>query len=180
MRRDEKLTDFPFFNVYKAVDRDFHLKNYQYGERKGRDSVAFICYDLDKTKPYLLNREYKPPVAEFIVGGFGGSLDKVKHKRNIVIEEVREEAGYNVGHADVFYVGKVLVSTQMNQFCYLYIVHVNDRMKTERAPENAVEAMATPVWVGYKGLVEAEDWKPITIVQKAIAKKAILNHFNIS
>lgn len=174
MRTDEKLTDFQFFNVYKAVDREFHLKNYMYGERKGKDSVAFICYDFT-TEKFLLNKEYKPPVAKFILGGFGGSLDKDKSLLDIVQEEVKEEAGYTVPKKNIFALGKVLVSTQMNQFCYLYIAFVDDQLKTGRAPENAVEAMATPEWVTYEQInsINMEDWKPIAITQRAIVKGLI-------
>lgn len=172
MRTDEKLTDLPFFNVFKIVDPDMHLKNYLYGERRGKDSVAFVIHKRD-TEFFIVNHEFKPPVNEFIIGGFGGSIDKDKSHENIVIDEVKEEAGFTVDASDVFSVGKVLVSTQMNQFCHLYIVLVNDDQLTGREPENAVEAMAAPTISTYDHLINYEDWKPVTIIQRAVKRGII-------
>jgi len=168
MREDIKLTDFPFLNVYRVVDPDKHIKNYTYSERKGKDSIAFICYD-PKRDQYLLNDEFKPPVDRFVLGAFGGSIDKNKSHKAITIEELKEEAGYDVEGVDVHSLGKVLVSTQMNQYCYLFIAIVDESEFTGREPENAVEAMAKTQWVESKTLAMLNDWKAITIYCKAVA-----------
>lgn len=164
MRNIEKLTDNRFLNIKQVIDPDKGCKGYQFAERLGVDSVAFICYDCRRS--FLLNKEYKPPVDEFVLGAFGGSLDKDKSKEQIVIEEVREEAGFEVEEIAVNYVGRVLVSTQMNQYCYLYMVYVDKKKQLERQPENAIEALATVEWVDVNDIENLEDWKAITIVAK--------------
>ena len=171
MRIIKKLTDNKFLNILQVEDKENNVSGYQYAERRGVDSIAFICVDkssVDNDKPeYLLNNEYKPPVNEFVLGAFGGPLDKDKSKVEIVIEEVREEAGFEVTEDDVISLGRVLVSTQMNQYCYLYLVNVNKKDQLERRPENAVEAMAKIVWTKEEDIEFLEDWKAITIVAKA-------------
>lgn len=170
MRDVTKLTDNKFVNIYSIVDPDNHVKGYQYAERRGVDSIAFICVDkfsdYNEKPEYLLNNEYKPPVNAFVLGAFGGSLDKNVNKVEIVIEEVREEAGFEVADKDVISLGRVFVSTQMNQYCYLYLVWVDKKNQLERKPENAIEAMARTKWVKESDIRNLEDWKAITIVAR--------------
>ena len=168
MRQIKQLTDNKFLNIKEVVDPEHHVKGYQFAERRGVDSIAFICYD-SYTNKFLLNNEYKPPVNEMILGAFGGSLDKDVNKMDIVIGEVREEAGFEVTEDDIVELGKVFVSTQMNQYCYLYLVYVFKSEQKDRQPENAVEALANTVWVAndlniFNGI---EDWKVLGIVAKS-------------
>jgi 8-oxo-dGTP pyrophosphatase MutT (NUDIX family) len=167
MRIVEKITDNRFINLKEVVDPDKNVKGYQFAERLGRDSVAFICYDEDSGS-FLVNEEYKPPVDSYVVGAFGGSMDKDKSPDEIVLAEVKEEAGYEVSKDDIRYVGKSFVSTQMNQYCYLYIVFVDRNDKQEREPENAVEAMSKTHWISRDSIYGLDDWKAITILAKAI------------
>jgi len=146
---------------------------YVYGERLGRDSVAFILYDQAVHKVGLIN-EIKPPIGPdvFMTTAFGGSLDKDIPVWQIVVEEVKEEAGYTVTESDVNYVGKVLVSTQMNQFCHLYLVDITGKTVGERELEEH-EAGSTVVWVDMEDISEVEDWKTPTIILKAIGKNIL-------
>lgn len=175
MRIIKKLTDNKFLNLKEVKDPDNNVNGYQFAERLGVDSVAFICWDKDGSEQFLLNKELKVPIDDFILGAFGGSMDKDKSPEEIVIDEVKEEAGFTVSKEDVYYVGKVLVSTQMNQFCHLYVVKVDKNKQEEREPENAIEAMATTEWVQWGGDIweNMEDWKPMAIVFKAEAKNIL-------
>jgi 8-oxo-dGTP pyrophosphatase MutT (NUDIX family) len=164
-RFEEKITDHKFINLYKITDPEHHVNGYMYAERIGKDSVAFICYDKEKGE-ILVNKEYKPPVNEFIVGAFGGSLDKDIPIEEIVREEVKEEAGFEKIE-DIINVGKVLVSTQMNQFCHLFLVIVDKNDQGQRHPENEVEAMAETIWIKETGVLDLDDWKAITIIAKS-------------
>jgi len=162
-----KLTDNKFLNLYSVKDPENHVSGYQYAERRGIDSVAFICYDV-KTQKFLLNNEYKPPVDLFMCGAFGGSMDKSgKTAIEIVKEELREEAGFQVNDSDIFSIGEYFVSTQMNQFCYLYLAIVNREKQGERHPENKIEAMAETEWLTVNEVMETMDWKAIAIMSKA-------------
>jgi len=179
MREVEKITDNRFVNIFEVYDPDNHCKGYQFAERRGVDSVAFILYNRD-SKKFIINKEFTPPTGTFMQRAFGGSLDKKgKEPIDIVIEEVEEEAGYSVTYYDIYYLGKCFVSTQMNQFCLLYIVFVNDSKKVERKPENEMEASALPVYCSSNDIFEGEDWKAITILSKAINQKLSIDSCNL-
>ena len=168
MRTIKQLTDNKFLNIKEVQDSEHGVKRYQFAERLGVDSIAFICWDEGREQ-FLLNKEYKPPVNQFVLGAFGGSMDKDQELVEIVIAEVREEAGFEVTEDDVCAVGRVLVSNQMNQYCYLYIVKVDKDDQKERQPENAVEALAKVEWVQWSNDLwqKIEDWKPMAILLKA-------------
>ena len=112
----------PFFTVKQEG-------GYVYGERNGVDSIAFILWDGEKVG--LIN-EHKPPLGatEFRTTAFGGSLDMNFAPRQICIQEIKEEAGYDV--KTVHDLGKVLVSTQMNQHCHLFFADVTGLEQGER------------------------------------------------
>jgi 8-oxo-dGTP pyrophosphatase MutT (NUDIX family) len=169
MRIITKLTDYRFLNLKQVVDPEFNVKNYQFAERLGKDSIAFVCYDKNRHQ-ILLNEEFKPPIGKFVVTAFGGSLDKEKDVKTIVQDEVREEAGFDVEIKDIIEVGSVFVSTQMNQWCRLYLVYVNKGMQKERQPENDVEKIARLQWynINDEGFyINSPDWKALTILSKA-------------
>ena len=168
MRIIKQLTNNKFLNIKEVVDEEHHVKGYQFAERRGVDSIAFICYDSN-TNEFLLNNEYKSPVNSMILSAFGGSLDKDVNKMDIVIGEVREEAGFEVTEDDVVELGKMFVSTQMNQYCYLYLVYVFKSEQKDRQPENKVEALATTQWIynDFDVFNGIEDWKTISIIAKS-------------
>ena len=170
MRDVKKLTDNKFINIKEVTDPDNHVRGYQFAERLGVDSVAFICWDASIDK-FLLNKEYKPPIDDVILGAFGGSIDNDKTHEEIVIAETKQEAGFVVTGKDVHYLGRVMVSTQMNQFCHLYLVNVDKKKQVEREPENAIEAMAKIEWVQWDMDIvnRLEEWKSLAIISKAEA-----------
>ena len=166
MRVATKISNNRFVNVYMLTDPKYHVQSFEYAERKGVDSIAFLGYDPIR-RSFLLNHEYKPPVNEFVTGAFGGSLDQDVSKEEIVIEEARQEAGFEVELMDVRSVGKSLVSTQMNQWCYLYLVYLDKDKQLDRQPENAVEALASTLWGDADDIKALSDWKAIMILEKA-------------
>lgn len=172
MRTVEKLTDLKYVNIFKVIDPDNNVGGYLYAERLGKDSIAFICYDED-SEQFLVNSEYKPPIDKFVTGAFGGSIDKNLSLIQIVVNECEEEAGFKVKPSDVKFVGKMLVSTQMNQYCYLYLVLVDKNNQGNRKPENKIEAMAKTEWIRYSDANDLEDWKAITIISLAERKGMI-------
>jgi len=163
MRTEKQLTNNKYLNIKEIHDPEIHVGGYQYAERRGKDSIAFICYDSGPEQ-FLVNLEYKPPVNLMLLSAFGGSMDSNKTPLQIVIGELKEEAGYEVPLEKINYLGKVFVSTQMNQFCYLYLVLVDKEKQGERKPENAIEEMARATWISYSDIYRLEDWKAITIV----------------
>jgi len=110
MRVVRQLTNNKYLNIKEVVDPENNVNGFQFAERRGVDSVAFICYD-GNSEQFLLNSEYKPPVSKMVLGAFGGSFDKDKEPIDIVLDEVKEEAGFSLDKEQVKFVGKVLVST---------------------------------------------------------------------
>lgn len=135
--------------------------SYYYAERLGKDSVAFILFD-SKTNQFGLIKEYKPPIDEFLITAFGGSIDKDKALHEIVADEIREEAGYI--DAIIISLGKMFVSTQMNQFCHLFLADVTNAKAIEREPDSYLEQQASVVWVQEKEILNGMCWKAISIL----------------
>lgn len=167
MRTIKQTTSNKFLNIKEIFDPENHCKGYQFAERRGIDSIAFICIDRD-TNLFLVNNEYTPPANEFLLRAFGGSLDKAKSKEEIVREELKEEAGYEVAEDKIHFVGSAFVSTQMNQRCFLYLIDITKAKNTGRKPENAMEGVAMPTKLTVNEILDGEDWKAITIINKAI------------
>ena len=136
---------------------------YYYAERLGVDSIAFILHN-STTGQFGLIKEFKPPINRFLITAFGGSLDKDIQQASIVEEEVEEEAGYI--NTQISYAGSVFVSTQMNQFCYLYLVDVTHATVVPKKPQTAMEAVAEVVWLYPTQIIGGDDWKSITILTK--------------
>ena len=170
MARTERiLGDFGFLKVKAVVDPKNHCtgNGYQFAERKGVDSVAFICYDGSRLDDkFLINKEFTPPNGEFMYRAFGGSIDKNKTKEEIVKDEVLEEAGYDIDVAMITYYGMCFVSTQMNQNCYLYMVDVTGLKPVGRKPQNDIEAMAQPHWFNGADIYRMNDWKAAMILMR--------------
>lgn len=164
MREVKQLTSNRFLNIKEVKDPENNVNGYQFAERRGVDSIAFICWDA-KRNLFLMNKEYSPPTGEFHVRAFGGSLDKAVEKIEIVRGELKEEAGFDNPKA-IAELGPMFVSTQMNQYCYLYVALVDADDQGERAPENAIEAMASTVWMKRDEINNGSDWKAISILAK--------------
>jgi len=168
----------PFFSVKQS--RDY----YTYGERVGKDSIAFILYD-DKIKKFALILESKPPLdteTELckMTTAFGGSIDMGENTtyQEICQTEVKEEAGYIVPLDKIYDCGKTLVSTQMSQMCYTYLVDVTGIQKTEIAEyetkdENNEFNGNEVRWMNINEMMDNGDWKSIYIWTQAVYKEII-------
>lgn len=153
----------PFLAVKAWSDK------YYFVERGGVDSVAFLLYDPE-TDMVAAIKEFKPPIDEFMITAFGGSIDREYNElEDIVIDEVREEAGFVVTEDDIMSLGRVFVSTQSNQFCHLFMVMVDSTAQKAPQPVNELERMAEVVWVDPDSVLELEDWKSITIFARMSA-----------
>lgn len=138
-------------------------EGYEYAERKGKDSVAFVLYDTQRQLVCLRN-EYKPPIEAWVLGAFGGSLDKKLSPLEIVREEVKEESGYTA--KKITFVGKYFVSTQMNQFCYLYAVEVDSTKVVKPSTRDVLESLSHNQWEQHDALRDRfyECWKATIIL----------------
>lgn len=147
---------------------------FTYAERKGVNSIAFILLSQDPKdkEPIGVIQEWKDPIEQFITTAFGGSIDEKEFKNDLellVKTEVQEESGFIVSEEDIWYVGKVLCSTQMNQFVHLFIVRVDKSSQGPKTTTNPTEMNAEVVWLAPKQLTKLEDWKAITAYSKGLA-----------
>jgi len=165
----------PFFSVKKA--RGYYV----YGERLGVDSIAFILYDKNINKFCLIN-ESKPPLDEVenkevqLTTAFGGSVDSNLSHIRICQVETREEAGYEVPLDKSHPTGHTLVSTQMSQVCYTFLVDVTNIPKTKKAEyeeDNGEYKQNSVHWFSLEELVFNSDWKSIFISAQATYLKII-------
>jgi len=187
--------------------KSFHKGNYFYAERKGIDSVAFIYLDR-KNKTIGLVNERKPPLDDrfnktiFLTTAFGGSIDtfaeeyerinideniifpeQIEICKKIVQQESLEEAGYNISLDKIYFVSRDLVSTQMNQFCYLFFIDVTDIEKGEPQPENEMEKLAELIWIPFNNIKLTNCMKAKSIfiyIKEFIEEKERLENEEIS
>lgn len=146
---------------------------YFFAERLGINSIAFILYNKKKKK-FGLVREFKNPIDSFLITAFGGSLDNEnKNKLDILIEEVKEEAGYKINKKRIYELGKIFVSTQMNQFCFLYLIDITGLKYSGKTTNDKIEKLSETIWLDYNKLFKLYDWKSLIIVQKAIFNNII-------
>ena len=165
----------PYMIIKKA------RKYYYYAERGGQDSLAFILYDAETSKVGLIS-ESKPPMDErgnrkvMMTTAFGGSIDKDIPIKEICQEEVLEESGYSVPLDKISFIGETLVSSQMNQVCYGYMIDVTGLTagKTEADIQNEEQNLKDPdefinnkvIWMSYDECMTNSDWKSIWILAK--------------
>lgn len=164
-RNVKNLTDLKWLNIKEVVEPEKGVKGFQFAERKGVNSIAFIGYDAE-TNEYLLVNEYLPPVGHFLTRAFGGSIDKDATPLEIARMEIEEEAGYDVEYSDIIYLGSVFVSSMMNQYCYLFIFQANDAKRVNRTTEDPIELLSTVKRLNKNDIYDLQDWKAITIMSK--------------
>jgi len=167
----------PFLTVKEA--RNY----YQYSERGGVDSIAFILYkkvtdsNNKKGKFFALINEAKPPLDEREgclakrITAFGGSIDSDKERQEICRSEVMEESGYEVSLDDITFIGETMVSTQMSQLCSLYLVDVTGKEKTLKAEYEDTDENV--IWMTSDEVMDNNDWKSIFILSKSIVGNII-------
>ena len=172
----------PFMRVKQA--RSY----YSYAERGGINSIAFILFD-NKSKRFCLISESKPSLDELgtlamKTTAFGGSIDSNCSPKEICQIEVQEESGFEVTLDRIHYTGETLVSTQMSQMCFLYLVDVTGLKKTHKAeyeqstPEQDEKdpnefSNNSVFWFTYSELMDNQDWKSIFISTQAIYQEII-------
>lgn len=147
---------------------------YYYAERLGKNSLAFILKDEEKEKCAVL-KQFSSQENNFKVGCFTGSLEKedldvVEH----LVEEVKEEAGYDVVIEEVEdrikYVGMFPLGGITNESVYLYVVDVTGLKQKLKEPENIFELNTDVMWIDKSDLIKLNDWKANIIAYKYLLK----------
>lgn len=136
-------------------------ESYYFSERAGVDSVAFILFDANNGEtPFGIIEQYRGNYGAFHKGCYTGSNDKPElTMEEIVVEEVKEEAGYEVTLDRVAFMTKEFCGSGTNESVYLYVVDVTDVPLGETAPESIFEENTENLWVDKQGLMHCDDWK---------------------
>jgi len=155
---------------------------YEYSERGGINSIAFILYN-SVTREFALINESKPPRDEIenkevrMTTAFGGSIDSEHTYKEICQIEVLEESGYEVPMSNITSVGTTLVSSQMSQMCELFLVNVSGIEKTHKAEYEQPDGSAdhefggnSVIWMNSDDLMKNGDWKSTYILAMSIWK----------
>lgn len=163
------IFDSPWIKVKQAG-------GYLYSERKGIDSVAFVLIAINASDERRIGliHEYKDPLGDFLTTAFGGSIDDEKYHsdlRTLVKDEAMEEAGFDVSLDKIEYHGKVMVSTQSNQFCHLFSVEVDKLKQGERTTNNRTELLSAVSWITMAEISKLEDWKAQAIILRRMMSR---------
>lgn len=159
-----------WLKVFMVVDPDNPEDDgYFYCERKGKDSVAFLLLDRDNLdKPFICLEQYSSSYDQFIKGAYTGSLDKEdKSIEEIVQEEVKEEAGFNVEMDMINALGNMVVSSHSSERVNLYLVDVTGLQWEGKAPENIFEKNMRQIKMNKKEVFKHCEWKANMIVARA-------------
>ena len=179
----EEKTLFRTAGNYLQI-KEVSTEPYFYARRLGVDSVAFILNDDNRPDNYAVFNERKPPMdyrfgeMAFLETAFGGSNDEIDvetylnmdeseaitHMREIVKREVKEESGYTVSLERILFASKELVSTQMDQWVFLFFVDVTGLKQGKSEPQNEGEAMGEVRWKTLKEIKKLHDWKAKSII----------------
>lgn len=141
---------------------------YYYSERVGKDSVAFLLYDRTRQQ-YMCLSQLHGPLARYVAGAFTGSMDKAGlSPQQILIEEIAEEAGFDVPPdvQRIYHLGLEPVSSQTNEEVNLYVVDITGLEQQPMAPENIFEKNTFRFWLDADKAIDALEWKGKLIVLK--------------
>ncbi len=136
-------------------------ESYYFMERAGVDSVAFILFDANKGEEcFGLINQYRGQFGVYQKGCYTGSLDKPELTIDqIVIEEVKEEAGYEVTEDNLCFIGHECCGSQSNERVHLYLVNVTGLEQKELEPESIHEENTDNLWMCETELMFCDDWK---------------------
>lgn len=130
-----------WLKIKMTYDPNEKGKEFYFAQRLGKDSVAFLLIDKNREDDkYQILKQYSSPYGKFQEGVFTGSLEK--HGKSVmdhVIEEVKEEAGYDVDKEQIKLITSEEVGSSTNEIVHLYLVDITGLEQEIREPENIFE-----------------------------------------
>lgn len=144
-----------------------------YAQRKGKDSVAFLLHDSSRDGDnYLTLEQYNGSHDIFTRGAFTGSIDKPGLTvPEIVIEEVFEEAGFQVTPDRVIHLTSDVMGTSTDETVHMYIVDVTGLEHIGKNPENVWEENTNLIWTKPKVIADGNEIKAKSILLAHILKE---------
>jgi len=149
--------------------------NYLYGERKNIDSIAFVLFatNIDDDRRIGLTYELQPGINKSIIKAFTSSIDNenVEDLKDLVIEQVKIQAGFDVEKTQIEYLDKCFVSSKMSEFCHLFGVAVDKNFQIKKEPKSPRKIESGHYWSTVEEIKELEDWRSQIIVYKRFLNK---------
>ena len=159
----------------KTSDREDNI--FYHVQRLGKDSVAFCLLDKNNPTGLVILKSWSSPYRKFTFGAFTGSLDKPELSiEEVLLEEVKEESGYDVGLGNVIKVSEDEVGTSTDEVCHLYVIDITGVEREDKEPENLFEKNSNLVFMKYSDIHNLRDWRAkliSTYVEKYIMSNLI-------
>lgn len=151
------------------------IDNYVFAERKNIDSLSFVLFatNVDDEKRIGLTYDFQPSINKSIIKAFTCSIDdpEVSDLKNLIIIQVKKQAGFIVGKSEIQYLGKCLVTSKMNEFCHLFGVAVDKTRQVKRDANDTLKNNSGHYWSTNESVQELEDWKAQLIVYRRFLSK---------
>lgn len=118
----------PFLKIFKTNT------NFYYGERKGINSIAALCFRKTKNNKFefLIHFQQLPQIDENIKSNLmypcpiTGSFEKNDNFLTCAIREVLEEGGFKINKQNLIVYNKSIATTQMNEQIYHMLFDVTN------------------------------------------------------
>jgi 8-oxo-dGTP pyrophosphatase MutT (NUDIX family) len=136
----------------KEVVAPPNIKGYVFSHetRSNGSIVSILPYrELNGKTQFLLRKEITPcwddeePNFSSITGG----IEDISQKRQTVINEIKEEAGYEVSKQDLMFLGTCRGSKSSDTTYYLYSVDLSDKKQGDAVGDGSeLERLGSCVW----------------------------------
>lgn len=140
----------PYLNLYETFD------HFYYAERKGVDSIAALCFKVDKkgTTKFYVHYQVMPQIIQkqhefdMYACPITGSMEVGENSLACAIREVYEEGGIQVGVEHLRAMTKALATTQMNEQVHHFLFDVSELKVTRPKTDGSYfEQFAENKWL---------------------------------
>lgn len=146
------------------------INSFVFAERKNIDSLSFVLFatNIDDEKRIGLTYDFQPSINKSIIKAFTCSIENPEtiDLKDLIIEQVKKQAGFIVGKPEIQYLGKCLVTSKMNEFCHLFGVAVDKTRQIKRDANDTIKNDSGHYWSTNESVQELEDWKAQLIVYR--------------
>ncbi|MGK5091332.1 NUDIX hydrolase [Deltaproteobacteria bacterium TL4] len=119
-------------------DEEQQLRKWECVHRKNHTEAAIIVAHLNPTGHYILTKQFRPPLGNYILEFPAGLIDACETPEQAALRELREETGY---------IGRVLETSPklfvspglLSESCYLVFVEVDGREAFNLSPKAETE-----------------------------------------
>lgn len=164
--------------------KDFNLKTDHVGENgeilnipesDSNDLVAFVLFatNTDEMRRIGLSYERQGPIKKGIIKAFTFEVphDFEGDIRNLVSEEVKLQAGFDVSNEEIEYLGKSYVGSKIGEFCHHFGITVDKKVQQRKTSTNPKVLEASHFWAMNEEIQHFQDWMAqITCIKRYTSK----------